>query len=176
MIFWLRVFSESRFSGLWFLGFAGEILFGLCRYFLLLCSTFFFSQKKKVAKKSCVFLKWNSPHKSPRFLIFKLRSRAFIRFKQHFSWCQLSAEVLCLRQGGVVCLNCDLCDLRIFMIRSWSLWIRIFRLFLGNVVCFLLVFSIIIFYFLFLAKKESSKEKLRFSEMKLTSKSPNLLL
>jgi hypothetical protein len=105
MIFWLRVFSESRFSGLWFLGFAGEILFGLCRYFLLLCSTFFFSQKKKVAKKSCVFLKWNSPHECPRVFISKLRSRAFIQFKQHFSWWQLSAEVLCLRQGGGVCLH-----------------------------------------------------------------------
>jgi len=70
----------------------------------------------------------------------------------------------------IFCLNCDLCDLRIFMIRSWIFESWIFRLFLGNVVCFLLVFSIIIFYFLFLAKKESSKEKLRFSEMKLTSK------
>jgi len=33
-----------------------------------------------------------------------------------------------------------------------------------------------LFYFLFLAKKESSKEKLRFSEMKLTSRMPLCVL
>ena len=45
----------------------------------------------------------------------------------------------------------------------------IFRFFLGKIV-FFAGFYIMLFYFLFLAKKESSKEKLRFPEMKLTSK------